>query len=110
MPLSYFIVQLKQEENLSRQLDSICVRHEANPPDAIRNARKKAVIKADNQIKGIVDRYSEVNQPLRNRLQFLRRVQIHLAKNYIVVAEEEEPIVVVDLIVEELDGDISMQE
>uniref|UniRef100_A0A915D2G3 Transposase n=1 Tax=Ditylenchus dipsaci TaxID=166011 RepID=A0A915D2G3_9BILA len=82
MSLSHFIIRLKEEEDSTRQMD---IRHDANPLDALRNARSQKVVKAELQIKTLVDRYAAVDVLLRNtanRVKFLRHLQLHTAKFY----------------------------
>uniref|UniRef100_A0A915DT06 MULE transposase domain-containing protein n=1 Tax=Ditylenchus dipsaci TaxID=166011 RepID=A0A915DT06_9BILA len=72
MSLSHFIIRLKEEEDSTRQMD-------------IRNAKSQKVVKAELQIKSLVDRYAAVDVLLRNtanRVKFLRHLQPHTAKFY----------------------------
>uniref|UniRef100_A0A915DDT6 Uncharacterized protein n=1 Tax=Ditylenchus dipsaci TaxID=166011 RepID=A0A915DDT6_9BILA len=77
IPLS--VVILKEEEHSTWQL---AVRHAANPADPVRNPRSTKVINSERQIKKLVRDYNEEEIHVRQRLQYLKHLQQHLAKFY----------------------------
>uniref|UniRef100_A0A915D1V8 Transposase n=1 Tax=Ditylenchus dipsaci TaxID=166011 RepID=A0A915D1V8_9BILA len=77
--LSRYIVRMKEEEHSTWQL---AVRHAANPADPVRNPRSTKVINSERQIKKLVRDYNEEEIHVRQRLQYLKHLQQHLAKFY----------------------------
>uniref|UniRef100_A0A915CXJ9 FLYWCH-type domain-containing protein n=1 Tax=Ditylenchus dipsaci TaxID=166011 RepID=A0A915CXJ9_9BILA len=99
LPTVFFLLPGKSEEIYKRAFDALTrlcpdldpdmfmagYRHDANPLDALRNASSQKVVKAELQIKTLVDRYAAVDVLLRNtanRVKFLRHLQLHTAKFY----------------------------